>query len=308
MKLLSTCMAILMAVTILSCHSGGKETSLKADDVTQAPTTGLAQKEKAEEQNKAYEPPSSNLADVVADTSGTVLQAGSPSVNMDWEKKIIKDATVRLELKDYHPFDKNLHASLKRYSAYIADEEQRESEATIENTMTIKVPVDKFEELLNALPGEGVKVLEKRITTQDVTGEVIDTKARIEAKKQVRERYLALLKQAGKMKDILEVQNEINSIQEDIEAGTGRVNYLLHQSSYSTVHLTYFQYLDGKTPGDETPSFFTKLKEAFANGTSIIAGFVLVMITFWPVIIAAILAWLIVKKRKVIMRQVLNKV
>ena len=64
-----------------------------------------------------------------------------------------------------------------------------------------------------------------KISTEDVTGEVVDTRARMEAKKQMRDRYLALLKQARNMKEILEVQTEINTIQEDIESASGRVGF-----------------------------------------------------------------------------------
>jgi hypothetical protein len=299
MKLLFTCIAIATAVILLSCNRNNEQSKGTVQDVTlNAPPK--------QEDAKAMEA-GLTANGTTTDSAGTVLQAGSPAPNMDWEKKIIKDATVRLELKDYNTYDRNLHASLKRYGAYIADEQQTETEAMIQNVISIKVPVNQFEDLMNALPTDSVKVLEKRITTQDVTGEVIDTKARIEAKKQVRDRYLALLKQAGKMKDVLEVQNEINSVQEDIEAGTGRVQYLVHQAAYSTIHVTYFQYLNGQVQDNSSPSFFTKLKEAFANGTSIISGFILIVITFWPLIVAGFVAWFLIRKRRLIVRHVLNK-
>jgi hypothetical protein len=305
MKLLSICIAMVMAVMLLSCNHERKQAEQATQDV-KLEDVYLTESNKAEE--KFAEAPPASAITQTADTTTAVLQAGNPAPNMDWEKKIIKDATVRLELKDYKSYDKNLHSGLKRFGAYISDEQQTESESRIENSISIKVPVDKFEDLMNSLPAEGVKVLEKRITTQDVTGEVVDTKSRIEAKKQVRERYLALLKQANKMKDVLEVQAEINSIQEDIEAGTGRVNYLVHQAAYSTIHVTYFQYLNGRVQEDETPTFFTKLKEAFANGTSIVSGFILLLITFWPILLSGLFVWFVIKKRKLIIRQVLNKV
>ena len=79
---------------------------------------------------------------------------------------------------------------------------------------------------------------EKKITSEDVTTEVIDTRSRLEAKKQVRLRYLDLLKQAKNMEEILSVQSEINGIQEQIESAAGRMEYLQHSSSFSTIHLT----------------------------------------------------------------------
>ncbi len=37
------------------------------------------------------------------------------------------------------------------------------------------------------------------------------------------------------MEDILQVQEEINEIQENIEAAAGRVHYLTHSAAYSTI-------------------------------------------------------------------------
>jgi hypothetical protein len=191
-----------------------------------------------------------------------------------------------------------MHRDLKGYGAYIASEQQNENDERITNSVTIKVPVDKFEDLINALPAEGVKVVEKRINTDDVTGEVVDTKSRIEAKKQVRARYINLLKQAKNMEEILQVQSEINSIHEELESATGRVNYLVHQSSYSTINLTYYQFLNGATQRDIQPTFFSKLGEAFSNGSSIIIGLLLFIVTIWPLLIFGIIGYLLVKRWK----------
>jgi hypothetical protein len=57
--------------------------------------------------------------------------------------------------------------------------------------MVIKVPVDQFENLMNSFSGEGIKVIEKKISSDDVTGEMVDTKSRIETKRQVRENTLS---------------------------------------------------------------------------------------------------------------------
>src|SRR5689334_9909029 len=179
-----------------------------------------------------------------------------------------------------------MHDRVKRYGAYIAGEQQTESDTRIENSLTIKVPVALFEDLMNSIGGDGTKVLEKTISTEDVTGEVVDTKSRIEAKKQVRDKYMELLKQAKTMKDILAVQEEINNIQEDLEAASGRVAYLSHSAAYSTINLTYYQYLNGNSADTAEPPFLTKVKEAFATGGTIITNILLFLISVWPLALA----------------------
>jgi hypothetical protein len=47
------------------------------------------------------------------------------------------------------------------------------------------VPVEQFEDLMNTLGGDGIKVIERKINSEDVTAEVLDNKGRVEAKKKL---------------------------------------------------------------------------------------------------------------------------
>lgn len=218
--------------------------------------------------------------------------------NIDWDKKIIKTANVCLDVKDFYGFNKNLQGLVKRFGAYIAAEEQNQNKYSTENVVTIKVPVAQFEDLMNALAGDGIKVVERKISSEDVTTEIIDVKGRIEAKKAVRQQYLSLLNQAKNMQDILEVQNEINAITEELEAASGRVNYLSHQASYSTIHLRYYQYLDAAVMPENEQFFWSKLKSAFSNGAENVGGFILFIIQLWPFVLGVVATWFGIKKWK----------
>lgn len=218
--------------------------------------------------------------------------------NADWDRKIIKTADVQLQVKDYKMFNTSVHNSLKQYGAYIAGESQQETDYRIENTITIKVPVAQFDALVNSFGGDGIKIMNKNISTADVTGETVDTKARMQAKIAVRDKYLQLLKQAKNMNEILQVQNEINDIQEDIEAANGRINYLQHSSAYSTINLSYYQYINGSTSKDEKPNFFIKMTDAFSTGTLFISNLILFLISIWPLLIGGTATLIYIKRNK----------
>ncbi|MBA3675706.1 MAG: DUF4349 domain-containing protein, partial [Chitinophagaceae bacterium] len=127
---------------------------------------------------------------MVMDSTGKVtpivLQGTSQGQNSDWDKKIVKTAFLKLEVKDFKIYTEISHKAAKQYGGYIANEEQSQSEEKIESTISIKVPVEQFESLMNQLPVGAEKIVEKRITTEDVTGEVVDTKSRLQAKEQMR--------------------------------------------------------------------------------------------------------------------------
>jgi hypothetical protein len=252
-------------------------------------------------------------ANAIADSSATVFEdpqqipaPGLPQQNVkektptqvpeskpDWNKKIVKTASLNVEVKAYNKFNQLLHTSVAKFGGYIANEQQAETDYKIENTVTLKVPVDQFQAAVDFLTsGEG-KINEKNISSDDVTTQYVDTRSRLEAKKQVRFRYLDLLKQAKNMEEILQVQNEINDIQEQIESATGRINYLANASAMSTINVTFYQVLNTsvREPGKET--FWQKIKTAFGSGWEAVGEVIVALLYLWPLwlVVAAVTWW-----------------
>src|SRR5205085_9088581 len=126
-------------------------------------------------------------------------QKNGQQPNADWDKKIMKTASLNAEVKHYDSFYVSLRETVRSIGGYIGKEQQNQSEYKIENTITVKVPVDQFDNAVTLLTNGTDKVNERKISSQDVTTDIIDTKSRMEAKKQVRERYLDFLKQAKNM-------------------------------------------------------------------------------------------------------------
>ena len=221
-----------------------------------------------------------------------------PIVNAEWDKKIIKTALLNLEVKDYTGYYSSLREKIKNIGGYIAQEEQRQSAYKIENTLVIKVPVEQFDNALVQLTDKAEKLNEKKITSQDVSTEYIDTRSRMESKKQVRQQYIELLKQAKKMEDILNVQSEINSIQEEIEAAAGRVEYLGHSSAYSTINLTYYQVLNSSASDIDKPSFGTRISAAFKTGWEWITSLFVGLVSVWPLCLVTFFALIFYRRMK----------
>ena len=216
----------------------------------------------------------------------------------DWDKKIIKNGNLKVEVKDFKSFSEKVHQTVKQFGGYIAQEEQSLTNEKAENVITIKVPVPQFEDMLNQLPGTDNKVLERKITSEDVTGEVVDTRSRLEAKKQVRQKYLEFLKESRNTEEVLKVQNEINSIQEEIESAASRIGYLSNQAAYSTIHLTYFQPAAGYQPADENPGLGTRTANAFRSGASWFAELFIALLSIWPLLLAVSVVFVIWKRMR----------
>ena len=284
-KLIIVCLAFLSM--LLSCNRENKAKD-ETDNTVTLSDVAMAPEQKNEEKKEPQIPVGTLQQQVTTDSTVQQVPLNKPAANPDWDKKIIKTATLKLEVKDFKGYNDNVHKTVKQFGGYIAQEEQNLTDEKSETVISIKVPVDQFETMMNQLPGADVKVLERKINTEDVTGEVVDTKSRLEAKKQMCLKYLEFLKQSKNMEEVLQVQNEINSIQEEIESAAGRIGFLSHQSSYSTINLTFFQPLAGYTPTDNTPTFFTRICQAFKSGASWITDLFVGLISIWPLLLTII--------------------
>jgi hypothetical protein len=292
-----------LAVTVLLLCACNHKSENEKDTVHESTITAIK-----EMPLKTDSIPSPQQGAVTADTEekqnpGQPTARQSPAapkpVPVDWDKKIIKTADMNVEVKDFKTFTVQTKEISKKYGGYVAGEKQDASEYKIENSLTLKVPVALFDDMLNELSQLPVKIVSKQVGSEDVTTEMVDTKSRIEAKRQVRDKYMEFLKQSKNMEEVLQVQNEINGVQEQIETAAGRVNYLGHAAAYSTIHLTYYQVLDAKaaTTG-EAPGFGDKLGQAMMYGVNIIKSLALGLVTIWPLLLMGAVGWFLYKRSK----------
>ena len=282
--------AALLLLLCIACNDSKRNSAARFQDIKleEVPRVGDSSSDQEDYNEK---PPGDRQG-------GDANDKVTTGANNSWEKKIIKTATLNIETNDYNKYYAVVHESVKRVGGYIAEEDQTRTEYKHENSVAVKVPVAQFDEALELLAkGTGDdKLIEKKIASDDVTGQVVDTKSRLEAKRQVRLRYLDLLKQARNMGEVLQVQNEINELQEQIEMAAGRIAFLNQSSAYSTIHLTFFQVLNPAASDSIEPSFLTRVVRAFGNGWSFIKLLLLALISVWPILLGVLGIWFGIKR------------
>ena len=276
-------MASILLMTLIACNNNGAGKDKTTTDVALAEYKNTPAADNGSAQFQTVD--TSAAPAPAAGNEEPPKQPGTSAstTNADWDKKIIKNATLTVAAKSHKSFNDFVHEQVKRSGGYVAEEEQNKSDFKIENIVTIKVPVDQFDNLVKSITStKDDNVVSQKVTSQDVTGEVIDTRSRTEAKRQIRLRYLDLLKQAKNMEDILKVQSEINNIQEEIEAGAGRVSYLTHAAAYSTVQLTFYEILNAAAEDGDKPGFGQRVLNALRNGMDWVGEMLVVVLTLWP--------------------------
>ncbi len=198
--------------------------------------------------------------------------------------KIIYSARVVAEVARLDTALTAVNDMVSRAGGYISDQQRTNQQYRKDARMTIRLPADRLQPLLGSLPALALQIDEETLSSDDVTAEWIDLESRLATKREVRDRYVEILrKRAVKVEDILAAEDKIRVITEEIEAKEGRLRYLRDQVRLSTLNLTLYEEQeyrpDGNTYG---PSFLSELGEAFGMGGSIIRNLALFVVAVWP--------------------------
>ena len=110
--------------------------------------------------------------------------------------------------------------------------------------LTLRIPVEKYASLLQdfrkSIGGltKSTDVEETTDRVRDVTGEYVDNAARASTLEATRAQLQALMSRADLVKDVLQVQRELSSVVQQLEARKATMQRLSAQASLSTLQLT----------------------------------------------------------------------
>jgi hypothetical protein len=98
----------------------------------------------------------------------------------------------------------------------------------------------------------------------------------------------------------LEVEQKLGGIREQIESAEGRLKYLSHQVSFSTIDLTFYE--QKNIISKQRSGWLSRSVSAFVDGWNGLIEFEICLISFWPflcvVAVTAILILRIIQKRR----------
>jgi len=88
--------------------------------------------------------------------------------------------------------------------------------------ITIRVPTDKLDDALNYIRALSIKVTSENLVGTDVTDEYVDIEASLATLNKTKEKFEEILEKAITVTDILTVQRELISLQQQIDALIGQ--------------------------------------------------------------------------------------
>lgn len=102
-------------------------------------------------------------------------------------------------------------------------------------TITVRVPVERFETAMDYFSSLAVKVENEKMEGNDVTEEYTDLKSQLRNLEATEKQLLKIMQKADKVSDVLAVQREITNIRGEIEKTKGKILYIQRSAKMSTI-------------------------------------------------------------------------
>ncbi|MBP5403134.1 MAG: DUF4349 domain-containing protein [Treponema sp.] len=219
---------------------------------------------------------------------------GKDSRDIAEERKLVRNGSLTIQVSDLKSISSTINVLVENYGGYISSS----TDYSNESNYVIRIPSDRFDEVMNSLDKVG-KILSRSVSAKDVTDQFYDLQTRLETKKILRDKYNQYLLKAQNVKDMLEIERQLNDVIYDIESIEGSLKLLNNQIDYSTITITF------RTPEKTYSPDYTingiSVKEVFYDAGNFLVSvfsFLIYFIIYGVPILAvvALLYWLLLGK------------
>ncbi len=185
---------------------------------------------------------SSGLADGVAPSSGTaVIGAGAPATvpSPADATRVVKNGQIDLVVGHGRvgPVIDQISLLGVAQGGFVSSTTTDLGDGAPSGTVVVSVPEAQFDLVVDQVRRLG-RVEQLSTSGQDVTSRYVDLQAQISAAQQAEQRYLAILGQASSIGDILSVQQQIDTIDTQLQQLQGPQQLLDDQTTYGTLSVS----------------------------------------------------------------------
>lgn len=149
------------------------------------------------------------------------------------QRQLIRSARLELSVPKVDEAVRRAQEEARALGGFASEESARDQRASL----TVRVPADKLDEALNRLDDLG-RVIVREQRSQDVTDQMVDTKARLDSQRASVDRVRALLDRAGSISEITQIEGELTRRQAELESLQRRLESMSKQVAMATVNIS----------------------------------------------------------------------
>ncbi len=175
---------------------------------------------------------------------GTQPQVISPSKSIATEiadRKIIRTVDLKILVKNYLAAQQAITNTVKKFDGLVLNSQVNKYDNGSNGNIIFQVLPTNLDMALMEIKSFG-EVQSETSKADDVTGQYVDTEARLGNMRTIRDRLSVLAaEKPGKVSDLLEVERELSRVTGEIEAMEARLKYLSQVSAMATVTVSFYE-------------------------------------------------------------------
>ncbi|MEV4051596.1 DUF4349 domain-containing protein [Amycolatopsis sp. NPDC049688] len=222
--------AAAVAFALAGCSAAGNGASSTADSAGSGPVPAAPQQGSGKSGAEKVTPP----------------QAGAT------DRKLSRSARLELAATKVTDVVAQARGIAQGAGGYTGQESTGDESATL----SLAVPADKLDGVLDQLSHLGTRLVKRELNTQDVTEQVVDVEARLATQRASVERIRALLARATSVSEIASVESELTSREAALESLEQQRNSLAGSVAMATVAMTVRSVAAPPPPGEDHSGFF----------------------------------------------------
>ena len=214
------------------------------------------------------------------------------------EPMLISTASMRLRVASYETAEAAVRRLAGTYGGFVSDENAAKGDSGTAGAIAVRVPAKSLDRLMTDV-GKLGQMLERALKTEEVTEEYVDLQSRLRNSTREEERLLELFHKAGKVSDLLEVEQTLAGVRESIEQITGRLRYLENRVSLATLTVNIEERTMATAPiAKWAPGEVARRAVAGLLATLRTIATMLIWIgAFAPIWVAALIIWWVIRRR-----------
>ncbi|XRQ13561.1 DUF4349 domain-containing protein [Actinomadura welshii] len=212
--------------------------------------------------------------------------ADKPQAPLAEAREVIHSAELRVRADDVGASAAKAKQMVTGAGGYVERETSRTEPPRSE--ITLKIPADRYGDLLEQLGTRLGTRLSLSQEAEDVTGEVADVAARVRSAEASLASFRKLYERAGSIDEIIRLEDEIAEREADLEALQAREKSLKNQTAFATVTVTLVtEDAPAGDPDEPRGGFVGGLQSGWNAFTAFVGGVALVLGWLLPFLVTA---------------------
>jgi len=152
-------------------------------------------------------------------------------------RMVIYTGSLEVRVKEVAKAHEEVARIARAANGYVSESSYNAQSGPSSATISIRVPAAELDRAVDQISKLG-KLLDKRMNAQEVSEEYVDLTSRRRNLEREEVRLLELMQRAGRISDLLEVEQTLARVRGEIENISGRLRYLENRVAMSTLTVT----------------------------------------------------------------------